>query len=192
MVLFKKKMGIDDFLLLLIADGFKVFENESDILILASDTKKVLTPEDKARLLELSRALVVVSIMVGKVAHYNDKVPGEEFAKKLNRLYLVYLKDIKRLNNQDVIKKMGQFSELGKACNYLFNNPTEPGSWAEERARLYKMDFAYNKGMITLCEAFADFYSKEKEKKIIAYLFSQFFVKNDMTGQYLKHFKIVF
>ena len=175
-------------MLLLIADGFKLFDNESEALILASDAKKILTPGDKTRLLELSRALVVVNVMVGKVMYYNDKVPDEEFFNKLTKIYIKYLKDIRRL--QDVQTKIDQYFELGKVCIDLFSNPIEPGSWRAERAHLYNT--ADNKGMTALCEAFADVYSKEKEKNIIAFLFSQFFVKNDMTREYLKQFKVAF
>ena len=192
MVLFKKKINIDGFLAMLLVYGFKLFEREFDFLIAVVDEKKILSKDDKDKLKELSGALVVVNLIVGKDIHFNDKISHDEFSERIGKIYINFLEDVKTLNRQEIDTRADQVAELIKTWKTLSEKRINNNPWEPEKYSLYSIDSVNDMEKFTLCYAFADLYSNKKEKNIAAFKFAKYFVKNDMTGEYLKEFKLIF
>lgn len=192
MALFKKKINIDGFLGMLLVYGFKLFEREFDFLMTAVDEKKILSKDDKDRLKELSGALVVVNLIVGKDIHFNDKISHDEFSERAGKVYINFLEDVKTLDRREIDIKVDQVAELIKIWKTLSEKQINNNSWEPEKYSLYPINSVDDMEKFTLCYAFADMYSIEKEKNISAFKFAKYFVKNDMMGEFLKEFNVIF
>jgi len=191
MPLFKRKIGLDDFLHELVKYGFMVFDDHLDLMLIACDTEHCLTADDKRRLLELTGALVAASVLVGKHVHYDDKMPHDEFSDRLGRAYLDYLINHLHLGPDDVRRRAEQFLAILQRRNYLYEHPKEPSYWEhlkDPEAPSSPDEVTY----LVLCYAFSDVYSEERDKNIAAFKLAKLFVTNDMTGEFLKRFRVVF
>ena len=192
MALFKKKISIDGFLGILLIYGFKLFEREFDFLMKAVDEKEILSKDDKDRLKELLGALVVVNLIVGKDIHFNDKIPHDEFSERTGKVYINFLEEVKTLSKREIDTKADQVAKLISTCKTLSEKQIKKTSWEPEKYSLYPINSVDDMEKFTLCYAFADMYSNEKEKNISAFKFAKYFVKNDMMGEFLKEFKVIF
>lgn len=192
MSVFKKKIEINELFGMLIVYGFKFFENEFDSMMAVVDEKRVLSSIDKERLKELSGALVVVNLIVGKDVHLRNNITHDDFSEKIGKVYIKYLEEVKQLDRPQIDRQVSQVAELIESWNTLSDAQLKGKVLEQEKSSLYTINSADDMEKFSLCYTFAELYSSENEKNIPAFKLAKYFVKNDMMGEFLKEFEVVF
>lgn len=188
----KKKINIEELLGMLIVYGYKFFNNEFDSLIAVVDSDKILLNNDKDKLRLISEALVIANLIVGKDIYLRDKISHNDFSEKLGKIYIKYLKDVKELKKNNINIRVKYVRELIDIWGINDEKRIQGTPFDPDKRSLLEINNVDDMEKFSLCYAFSDMFSNEKAKSIIAFNFAKYFVKNDMMGEFLKEFEIIY
>lgn len=186
MSFFKKKITLSQLIADSIFNSIHFYDSNSDKLISMSDELKVLDRNDMEELKELGYALIIADLQISCAVNFNDKISNEKIGEAIGFLYGKYLKEIKKITDEEIDKKMETFLKL---LTLLETNEENDNVGFDKVSDSLKL---------LLCTSFAKLYSgdnlkdkKAEGKNFAAFKLAKAIVKADLVGTMLKDFKVI-
>jgi len=201
MSLFKQKIDFNQFLANLIAFQFDFLKNNFNKLVVLADEFKVLTEKDKEELLDKTHELMIADIFISCGQHFHHKLPSEEIGKVIGAIFGQYLIKHNRVAESLATKRIDNIEKLFKLVD---KTEVETQKRHEEYEKIGqpiypKIKDETEKQKFYLCSGFGKYYAGEdiksenwEGKKFAAFKLAKAFVINDVVGQSLKHYSIIF